>query len=38
MGFRVYDKKEKKYVEYFLKQYYINHEGKLYFIFAGDCF
>ena len=34
--FRIYDKKEKKYILEFIGQYYINHEGKLYFIYAGD--
>ena len=36
MRFRIYCKKEKKYVSENIGQYYINHEGKLYFIYAGD--
>ena len=36
MVFRVFDKKEKKYISENIGQYYINHEGKLFFILAGD--
>ena len=36
MKFRIFDKKKNKYIKEFLKQYYINHEGKLFFIYAGD--
>lgn len=31
MGFRIYDKKNKKYVKDSLERYYLNHCGKLFF-------
>ena len=36
MRFRIYNKKEKKYISENIGQYYINHKGKLFFIYAGD--
>ena len=36
MRFRCFDKKEKKYISENIGQYYINHKGKLFFIYAGD--
>jgi len=36
MRFRIFDKQEKKYISEFLSQYYLNHEGKLFFIYAGE--
>ena len=35
-GFRIYDKQENKYISEFLSQYYLNHDGKLFFIYAGE--
>lgn len=34
--FRIFDKQEKKYVSEFLTQYYLNHDGKMFFVYAGE--